>query len=461
MTPPDQQSNQRTPQRIVIVGGGFAGAYAAQALEKKLRKLPAGSEVILLDRHNFFAFYPLLIEAGTGSLEPRHAVVPLREFLRKTTFIMAEVRGIDVANQFVEYQIIGEAMPAHLRYDQLVIALGSVTNLPPESAVPGAREHCFQIKNLTDAVALRDRAIVLLEMADASSDEIRRRELLRFVIVGGSFTGVELAGEYEAFLRGAAKIYRHINPGDIKVTLVEMQPRILQALGDELGDFAARHLRKRGLDLRLGVTVRRVEDDRIELSDGSVIPTRTVIWCAGIAPNPMVKRLDLPLDQRGYILCDHDLRVQGLANVWSIGDVAVNLNDDGTPQPATAQHAVRQGAHLAKNIAAVLRGEPTTPCNLGNQGMLAALGCRTAVGKVFGIRVAGFLAWWLWRTVYLLKMPRLGRKVRVALDWTIDLFFRRDYVQLGVHRVRDECAESPSASAREAVTAGLRSTDLE
>ena len=440
------------PTRIVILGGGFGGAYVAQALEKKRRSLPADTEIVLLDRNNYFVFYPLLIEAGTGSLEPRHAVVPIREFLRTTTFHMAEVRRVDTSSRHIDYCAVGETEPARLHYDHLVVALGSVTNLPPEDAVPGARTHCLQIKNLTDAVALRDRAIMLLEMASATDDEAKRRELLRIVIVGGSFTGVELAGEYEAFIRGAARRYRNIKPSDIGVTLVEVQPRVLGALGDELADFAARHLRKRGLDLRLGVTVSSVSPDRVVLSDGTTIPTRTVVWCAGIAPNPLVSSLGLPTDARGYILCERDLRVQGFGNVWAIGDVAVNPNDDGAPQPATAQHAVRQGAHAAKNIAAVLNGRPTQPCNITTQGMLAAIGCRTAVGKVFGIRIAGFPAWWMWRTVYLLKMPRLGRKVRVALDWTVGLFFKRDYVQLGVHRLPSggaRCADVPEPGTQQ------------
>jgi NADH dehydrogenase len=348
---------------------------------------------------------------------------------------MADVIGVDWASRHVEVRVVGATESSFLDYEHLVIALGSVTNLPPEDQIPGARTHCFQIKNLTDAVALRDRGIVLLEMANACADAERRQALLRFVIVGGSFTGVELAGEYEAFLRGAAKRYRHVRPSDIRVTLVEVQDRVLGALDESLSDFAAKHLRKRGLDLRLRMSVRSVASDHVVLADGARLPTHTVIWCAGIAPNPLVKSLKVPLDQRGYIECERDLRIKGFENVWAIGDLAINLNDDGSVQPATAQHATRQGAFVARNIASVLAGKSTQPCHIKSQGMLAAIGCRTAVANVFGIPIAGFMAWWMWRTVYLMKMPGLGRKVRVALDWTIDLFFKRDYVQLGVHRL--------------------------
>lgn len=435
-----------TTKRIVILGGGFGGAYAAQALEKKTRHLNA--EIVLLDRNNFFVFHPLLVEAGTGSLEPRHAVVPIRAFLGRTVFHMAEVRGLDTKNLRVEYQAVGESQTTRLHYDHLVVSLGSVTNLPSHDAVPGAKTHCYQIKNLTDAVALRDRAIVLLEMADATDDEARQRELLRIVIVGGSFTGVELAGEYDEFLRGAARRYRNVDPEFIKVTLVEREDKVLGGLGPELAEFAGRKLRQRGVDLRLSMSVSSVASDHIVLSDGTPLRTQTVIWCAGIAANPLARTLGLPLDKRGYVLCDRDLRVEGFDNIWGIGDLAVNRNNDGSVQPATAQHATRQGAFVAKNIAAVLAGKPTQPCNIASQGMLAAIGCRTAVGKVFGIRIAGFPAWWMWRTVYLLKMPRLGRKVRVAVDWTIDLFFKRDYVQLGVHRLpQAESTETPTKPA--------------
>ena len=417
------------PQRIVILGGGFGGSYCAQTLERLTRRL--GDEVILIDRNNYFIFHPLLVEAGTGSLEPRHAVVPIRAFLRRTTFIMSEVLSVDLASQTVRHRVAETGHEALLSFDHLAIAMGSVTRLP---AVPGLREYGFEMKSLADAVGLRDHAIRMLEAANTEPDAIRRRALLRFLVVGANFTGVEVAGEFDMFLHQARRYYRNIEIQDIKITLVELGDRILTALDDSLSEFAARHLQRRGVELIHGTTVQRVEVDHAVLADGRRIDTRTVIWCAGIEPAPTISKLGLPTDQRGYIVCERDLRVKGCENVWAIGDCAVNTDSQGKPYPATAQHAVRQGVHLAKNIANVRRGTPPTPCDIRSQGALAALGCRTGVAKVFGVKLAGFPAWFLWRTVYLLKMPTWSRRIRIALDWTLDLFFHRDIVQLGVHR---------------------------
>ncbi|MHC4107394.1 MAG: NAD(P)/FAD-dependent oxidoreductase [Planctomycetota bacterium] len=429
--------------RIVILGGGFAGAYCAQALERTLRGLNA--EVVLIDRHNYFVFSPLLIEAGTGSLEPRHAVVPMRAFLEAADYRMAEVRGVNLDEKVVMYQLQEGESVERIGYDHLVIALGSVTRLPD---VPGLSEHGWEMKSLADAVALRDRAISMLELAEATSDPQKRREMLHFVVVGGSLTGVEVAGEFDGFLRHAARQYRHVGQETCAITLIELSDKILAALGEDLSAFATRHLRRRGIDIRLNTTVTEVEPDRARLSDGHSLAARTVIWCAGIEPNPLIKELPVPRDERGYILCERDLRVQGMDNVWAIGDAAVNLDGHGRAYPATAEHAVRQGAHLARNLAAALDGQPIKPCNIHSKGTLAALGCRTGVAKVFGISLSGFPAWWLWRTVYLLKMPGLSRKVRVALDWTIDLIFSRDYVQLGVHRASARRASEPTTLSK-------------
>ena len=412
----------------MILGGGFGGAYCAQALERRVRERDL--EILLIDRNNYFVFYPLLIEAGTGSLEPRHAVVSLRAFLRRATFRMAEVRGIDAERRTVCYRRRHQDGDEHVSYDYLVVALGGVTSLPD---VPGLREFGFSVKALADAVALRDRAIEMLELADATEDAAERRARLHFVVVGGNFTGVEVAGELSTFLRQAARGYERIAADDIQVTLVELTERILRALGPDLSDYAATALRCCGVDVRLGESVTRIERTRVHLACGGVRPAHTVIWCAGIAPNPLIARLPFPTDPRGYIVTERDLRVPGFPAVWAIGDCAANPGPDGAPYPATAQHAVRQAAHAARDIARVRRGLPTRPCNIASQGSLAAIGCRTGVARVFGVKISGFWAWWLYRSVYLLKMPGLARKTRIALDWTIALLFPREHVQLSVH----------------------------
>lgn len=415
--------------RIVVLGGGFAGTSCVQHLQRALRAGEA--EILLIDRNNYAVFTPLLIEAGTGSLEPRHAVVPVRAYLKTAEFRMAEVRSVDFQRRQVTYRLVGADADEQVSYDHLVIALGSVTRLPD---VPGLREHGCEMKSLADAVALRDRAIGLLERADATNDPAERRALLHFVIVGGNYTGVEVAGEFEVLLRGGCRRYPHLTVEDARVTLVELSDRILRALDEDLAAYAASHLRKRGVDVRLGTSVKAIERDRVTLDDGRTLDARTVIWCAGIDQNPVVKAWALPADDLGYTLCERDLRVKGMDNVWSIGDGAVNIDAEGNNYPATAQHAIRQGRHLARNLAAALRGRPTAPCDIRSKGALAALGCRTGVAKVHGIKLSGFAAWWLWRSVYLMKMPTLARKVRVALDWTLDVLFKRDYVQLGIHR---------------------------
>jgi NADH dehydrogenase len=416
-------------QRIVILGGGFAGAYCARELARHLRGTTR--PVLLIDRNNYFVFHPLLVEAGTGHLEPRHTVVGLRAMIRPATFRMAEVVTFDPAAREVLIRIPELGRDERVAYDHLVVALGSVTRLPD---VPGLREYAMEMKSLADAIALRDRMVRMLELADACMDQAARRSLLHLVVVGGNFTGAEVAGEFDAFIRSSRRHYRGIGPEDPRVTLVEHADRILPALGPDLGDYAADHMRRRGIDVITGDAAVAIEPGRIRLRSGRTLDARTVIWCAGIAPSPALAAMPLPRDDRGYILCERDLRVRGLTNVWGIGDAAVNPGPDGQAYPATAQHAVRQGIHCARNIACALSGRPTTPCDIVNQGSLAALGCRTGVARVFGVRLSGFWAWWLWRTVYLLKMPGLGRKLRVAMDWTLDLFAAPDPVGLGIHR---------------------------
>src|SRR2546426_2696814 len=423
-------------KRIVILGGGFGGAYCAQALERRLGASDA--EVLLIDRNNYFIFYPLLVEAGTGSLEPRHAVVSIRSFLKRTIFRMAEVVEVDPARREVALRPVESPEIQRGSYDHLVVALGSVTRLPN---VPGLQRFGYGMKSLTDAVALRDHAIRMLERADASPDPEIRRALLHFVVVGGNFTGVEVAGEFHVFLRRASRHYRNVRPDDCSVTLIELSDRILSALDPDLSEYAARQMRRRGMSVRLHSSVAEVRSDRVILQNGDSIAAHTLIWCAGIEPNPLVRRLLLPTDPRGYVLCEPDLRIRGLENAWAIGDCAVIPDPGGRPYPATAQHAVQEGIHLAKNLRRVLRGERPRPFSYSSLGSIAPLGCRTGVAKILGLKLSGFPAWFLWRTVSLFKMPGGARRARVALDWTMDLLFAREYVQLGVHRSAERSPE--------------------
>jgi NADH dehydrogenase len=430
-----QVGNGARPRRIVILGGGYGGAYCAQSLEKRLRRagLTRATEVLLLDRNNFFVAYPLLVEAGTGSLEPRHAVIALRAFLKTTHFKQAEATGVDRAARRVTYRVVGSQQEESVEYDHLVVAVGSVTRWPP---VPGLDRFGLELKTLADAVALRDRAIWMLERADATADSSERAGLLHFVVVGGNFTGAEVAGEFHVLLREAARLYPNLRPSDCKVTLVEIGDRILGALDADLAEYARRQMERRGMSVRLRTSVSEIREREVVLDNGEVLPALTVIWCAGIAPNPLIAKLGLPVDRLGYIVCDRELRAQGHSDVWAIGDCAICLDRDGKPTAATAQRAVQQGEHLGRSLARVLQGEPAPVFVYAPVGALAALGCRTGVARLFGVKLSGFWAWALWRTVYLLKMPGWSRRARIALDWSIDLVFRREYVQLGVHKGR-------------------------
>lgn len=428
--------------RIVIVGGGFAGSYCARALERRLA--PAEAEIVLLDRRNFFAFTPLLVEAGTGALEPRHAVVPIRSFLGRTRFRMMDVQGIDFERRVITHRDPG-GREGTTDYDQLVLALGSATLLPP---VPGLREHGHEMKDLTDAVALRDHVIRVLEWADSERDPACVRRLQHLVVVGASFTGVEVAGEYRAFLERACERYPNLDPAACRVTVVERADRILGALPERLAARAKRDLERVGVDFRLGTSVREIREDGAVLESGEILDAETTVWCAGIAPPPIVRALGLPRDQRGYLACDEHLRVTGHDHVWAIGDCAVMQLSTGAAHPATAQQAIREGAHAARNLAASIRGEPPRPFRYRPIGSLAALGTHRGVGIVYGVEIAGFLAWFVWRTVYLWKMPGFARRWRVAIDWTLDLLFPKDYVQLGIHRLRDTTVEAQRPDER-------------
>lgn len=432
--------------RIVILGGGFAGAYCARALEWHLRGELARGEVELsvIDKHNYFVFYPLLVEAGTGTLQPSHAVVSIRSFLKRGKFLMASAVGVDpVAKTVTVDSESDDTDDTHaVGYDHLVIALGSVTRWPE---VKGLREHAIGIKSVAEAVAMRDRAICQMEYASSVSDVELRKRLLHWVVIGGGYTGVEVAGEFLEYMQKAARHYPTIDASYVKVTLVDRGERILNTLHPSLSAYAADHLKRRGVDVRQGDSVAEVGEGFVKLGSGAVLSAQTCVMAAGIAPPPCVVECGFEHDKGGWLLAEADGRLKGQANVWGIGDCAVNPDGQGGSYPPTAQHALREGRQVAENIARTLRGKETRPIKIITQGWLAAFGKYDAVAMVFGIRVTGILAWFMWRTIYLMKMPGIRRSCRVVLDWTADLLFDKDYVELGVHRVMQEAKKREAA----------------
>ena len=417
--------------RIVILGGGFGGAYLAQSLKKYAKRNDV--EIIIIDRNNFFVFYPLLVEAGTGSIEPRHCSVPIRDFARGSELFMGEIKTLDIPSRTVGYRLIGDDRDRSIRFDHLVVALGSVTRILPEHIVSGVREHAFEMKHMTDAVAVRDRAIELLELANAVDDPEERRRLLHFVIVGGNVTGIEVIGELENFVRDATVQYHHLRREDCSFTVIEGSPCILGILPESQHEWAARKLEKRGITLRTGMTVKEVHADHVITADGERVPCGTVIWTAGIAPNPVLQQLEgLPLNQFNGLDCNADYSAKGLDRVWGLGDCASVPGADGKPMPPLAQIAIRQAPQLAANIIATIEGRPTTSGGVAVQGILVPLGWHRGVAKLKGLRFEGFFAWAMWRAIYLLKTPGWRRRFRVMMDWFINMFCKRDYVQLGM-----------------------------
>jgi NADH dehydrogenase len=411
---------------VVVLGGGFAGAYCARRL---IQQGGPQTSVTVIDRNNYLLFYPLLVEAGTGSLEPRHATVPLRRMLKEGCFRMGDVLDVDTTACRVTYRLAGEGPTMTLSYDHLVVALGSVTNLPP---LPGLAEFGFKMKSLADAVSLRDRVFQLLERADATPDPEERRQLLHVVVVGGSFTGVEVAGEYAALMRRAVRLYPRIDPRDIRFTLIEMSNRILTALSPEMSEHAARAMHHRGVDIVLNSSIKEIGPDFANLANGERLSTQTVIWCAGIAAHPLIKRLRVTTDKKGWILTERDGRIQGLANVWGVGDCAVNLDSAGKAYPPTAQSAVGEGTFVADNILRQARGEPTLPIKFRIKGMVTPLGGHNAVVNFGQHYFTGFFAWVVYRLFYLFRIPGFARKLRVALDWLGSTFTEGDAVGLNL-----------------------------
>ena len=451
-------------KRIVVLGGGFAGVSAAQELARQLRREhrlagASGStrtdqiEVLLLNRDNYFVFQPLLADIISGTIETTHVVVPLRRMLPGCGVEVGYIDGIDVTAQTVQLRrrLSGEVVAVH--YDALIVALGGVTDL---AAVAGMAEHGVGVRTLGDAFYLRNRALDMLEEARIESDAERRKRLLTFVVVGGGSTGVEVAAELRDLVELAARSFHDVRL-EPRVVLVHSRPIVLSELGERLGRYATRKLRQAGVDLRLGRRVARVAVDRVELDDGATIPTATVVSTVGNAPNPALASIPAARDGRGWLTPDATFALPGVKNIWALGDCA-SIIDPKTdrPMPATAQHAVREGPHAARNVLAALDGRPQTPFDYGQLGMLVSVGRFKAVGDVLGVKVSGLLGWLLWRSYYLLRLPTLDRRIRVAIDWALDLILKHDIVEIGVRRTRARPGETPGELAGEPVSIGAR-----
>jgi NADH:quinone reductase (non-electrogenic) len=435
-------------KRIVIIGGGFAGITLAARLE---RQVPEGWQIDLLSQENYITYNPLLPEVVGASLLPGHVVAPLRQMVKRTRVCMVKVTEIDLETKMLSY--LGEGLGT-MPFDHLVLAVGQSANL---SVVRGMANYALPLKTLGDALFLRNRVISRLEQAELNPDPEARRWLTTFIVVGGGFSGVEVAGELVDFLHASLRYYPRLVKEDCRVIMLHGTERLLPELSASLGEFAFRKMCMEGLDIRLQARATLVDDRGVHLDDGEFIPAGTVVCTIGTAPNPLVSALPVP-KTRGRIDTAPDMSVPGFDGVWALGDCAAVPNAlDGKISPPTAQFADRQARVLARNIAASLHGRPTQPFGYKPVGQLSSIGHNKAVAEMYGVRIAGFVAWLLWRGVYLLKIPTLARKVRLYLEWNWAMFFPPDISHLGYARTKrmtPVATASPPAPEERKVAAG-------
>ena len=411
--------------RIVILGGGFAGVEVARYLDRTVAKR-RDVEVTLVSRENFVIFTPMLHEVAAGDLDPAHICNPLRKLLRRATILMGNVEEIDLAKRTATISYGIEGLRRELPYDHLVLALGSETNY---STVPGVAEHALGIKSLGDAVMIRAAVLATLEGASVESDPQRRKRMLTVVVVGGGFAGVETVGAINDLARESLPHYGRIDPREARIVLVHGGKVILPELGEALGLYAQEKLRARDVEIKLGTKVSAYADGAVNCSDGEVIPAGILIWAAGVSPSPFLKKLPLQLE-KDRVIVNSTLEVPGYPGVWAAGDcAAVSDPESKLPYPPTAQHALREGKVIGRNIELRLNGQEPRPFQYEAPGQLAAIGRRTGVARIFGLKFSGIIGFTLWRSVYLMKLPRLEKKLRVALQWTLDLIFERDLGQ--------------------------------
>lgn len=424
-----QTETVKPKTRILILGGGFAGVYAALELEKRLGGKD-DYEIALVSKQNYFVFHPMLPEVISGTIGLTDVVSPLRRILKRTDINVREIEAIDLERKVVK---VAHGYTSHgheLGFDHLVLALGTVTDF---RGLRGLAEHAFPFKDLTDALRLRHHVIgVLEEAAIERHDHELRRQLLTFVVAGAGFSGVEVAAELNDFVRGVAKSYRGLDRSEIKVVLVQAIDRILPEVPASLGRFAERILRKRGVEVMLNTKVEAATGTEAILGDGRRLPTRSLISTVPAFPHPLIDSLTTLPKEWGKVEVDTHLRVKGRTDIWAVGDCAFVRNPDGSINPPTAQHATRQAAALADNLVASLRGGTLRRFDFKGLGKMGSLGHRSAVAEIFGVQVSGFLAWMIWRAIYLMKLPGMGRRLKVAAAWTFDLFLEPDLIQLNM-----------------------------
>ena len=395
-----------------MLGGGFAGGYVARLLGER------GATIV--SPENFMLYTPLLPEAASGTLEPRHAVVPLRQMCPRAELLLGRATAIDTDARTARIETDAGVQLVH--WDELVLALGAVPRTVP---VPGLEEHALSFKSLAEAIYLRNHVLRQLEAAAAELDDVARRARLTFVFVGAGYAGVEALAELSDLVDDALRYYANLKDVPRRWVLVDAAPKILSEIPMRLGDYAADELEKRGVEIHVATTLGSVSEHEAVLGDGTRIPTHTLVWTAGVRPHPLLQELGVPLDERGRVVVDELLRVR--EHVWALGDCARVPNTHADhPDPPTCQHALRQARRLAKNIA----GDPQ-PYGYRMLGQVATLGRYKGIADVLGLRLRGFPGWFVTRSYHLYQLPLLSRKLRVVTDWTVALLFKRDIAELG------------------------------
>jgi NADH:ubiquinone reductase (H+-translocating) len=434
-------------KNLVVVGGGFAGTKITRALE---HTLPSNWTLTLVSQDNFITFNPLLPEVVGASILPGHVVAPYRQMIQCGDVCMAQVTEIDTINRLVHY--IGEGAGT-IHYDQLVLSCGTNANL---DIVEGMGDHALPLKTLGDALFLRNRIISRMEQAELQPDPQQRRWLMTFIVVGGGFSGVETAGELTDFLYASLRYYKRIRREDIRLVLLHSSDRLLPELSPSLGAFTLQKMRARNVDVRLNARAVRVTDRGVHLDAGEVIEGGTVICTIGTQPNGLLD--SIPAEKNGgRLVVNPDLSVPGVEGMWAAGDCASVFNlFDGKNCPPTAQFADAQAQQLAANIIARLKGEPTRPFHHQPRGQLSSVGHNKAVAEVFGLKLSGFVAWLMWRGLYLLRFPTFARKSRLFLEWNWAMFFPPDIAHLGYRRSQHRSAHLSSVPiASQSVPAGI------